>query len=145
MHGCNLVLWDNSPFLSYYSQAEKTHISFFGNEKLTPVLYSNNEIIQNKIDYDLLERKFEKSIVEFKKSSLNRMFRKLKRKLKIEEYEDMKMFQAVIYPHIFRWIFLTYTLLYTGVVVWLFLYKNPKNPENQSRFHSEGKFILYAR
>jgi hypothetical protein len=46
MRGCNLVLWDNSPYLSYYSQAEETHCSLTGTVTPNHGLQTSNERVQ---------------------------------------------------------------------------------------------------
>lgn len=58
------------------------------------------------------------------------------------EYEELRVFQSVLWPHIFRWIFLTYSLLYIGVFSWM-LASEIGAPT--SLYNSEGNFILYEK
>jgi hypothetical protein len=90
----------------------------------------------------LQERKLEKSIVALKTSPLDRVFRKIKKAVNMPEYEELRVFQSVLWPHIFRWIFLTYSLLYIGVFSWM-VASEIGSP--MSLYNSEGSFILYEK
>jgi hypothetical protein len=139
MRGLNPVLMDNSPFLSYHSQTQDTYINTFGFERKTPKLMTKNRQVQIKIEEDLAERRLEDSIINFKVVSSNRAIRAIKNKLGVSEYEDLKVYQAVIWPGLIRWIFLAYTILYCGVLVWLGIY----HWSNPNEYLGERKFILY--
>lgn len=58
------------------------------------------------------------------------------------EYEELRVFQSVLWPHIFRWIFLSYSLIYVGVFSWIVAHEigAPK-----SYFDSEGSYIFYEK
>ena len=139
MRGLNPVLMDNSPYLSYHSQTQDTYINTFGFERKTPELLTKNPKVQIRIDEDLAERRLEDSIIKFKLVSSNRGIRAIKIKLGIPEYEDLNVYQAVIWPGVIRWIFLAYSVVYCGVLVWLFIY----HWDHPYEYFYEGKLIVF--
>jgi hypothetical protein len=48
----------------------------------------------------------------------------------------------VLWPHIFRWIFLAYSLIYIGVFSWIVAFEIGAR---KSLFNSEGNYILYEK
>jgi len=93
--GCNLVLYDNHPFLFTYDLTKHEYEDQLGNLQKTPDYNTSNPRVLELVNEQKLSSQFSNAIIDFKTAKADRAVRNIKKKLKVKEYLDIKMFQSV--------------------------------------------------
>ena len=74
--------------------------------------FADSQRLKEAVENQKIATKFEKRVIDFKTADQSKVFRKIKNKLKMSEFSEMRYYQSIIAPHIFRWIFLGFSAVF---------------------------------
>ena len=102
--------------------------------------FADSQRLKEAIEIQKVSTRFEKKVLEFKTTNSNRVFRKIKNKLKIADFDEMFYYQFIVKPKVFRWILLGYSVIF--LVFFTVMIIIGSMSEKADYYNSEPDFIL---